>query len=96
MARPMSFLLVIGLTAAVFCAGCQQEKFTRQRYETIHMGMPDWQVRGILGEPNAEENQSWSYLHEMPFYRATIDFDGQGQVKDKSWSYRKNPSQPAR
>lgn len=96
MARQVSLFLAFGLVAAVFCTvcgGCQQETFTRQRYETIHMGMQGWQVRSVLGEPGAEESRSWSYRHEMPFYRATIVFDDQGRVTDKSWSYLK-PAPP--
>ena len=78
-------LLVGGLLAAGLCAGCQ-ERFTRQRYETIYVGMPDWQVRNILGEPDVETTKgSWSYVHNEPYYRATFRFDS-GSVKDKAWS----------
>ncbi len=85
-------LLGAGLLAVGFCAGCQK-KFTRQRYETIYIGMPDRQVRKILGEPHLARGESWRYLHEKPFYKAIIEFEN-GRVKSKSWSLERPSRAP--
>jgi len=78
---------VLLLTAAVlvagFCAGCQQ-KFTRQRFDTIYRGQPAYEVEMTLGEPTAKFSNTWSYINEEPFYKAIIEFES-GRVTSKAW-----------
>jgi hypothetical protein len=77
-------VLCLLLTAVVLCAvGCQ-EKFTRQRYETIYIGQPAPQVERTLGDPEAKFSDTWTYIHETPFYKAIIKFEN-GRVVDKAW-----------
>lgn len=86
--RGLTILLLLGgLVGVNVCGGCQ-DKFTRQRYETVYLGMPDWQVRRTLGEPSVDANGVWSYVHHQPYYSATIGFENTC-VKHKSWSYEK-------
>ena len=88
MHRELSAILVaVALAAVLLCAGCGG-KFTRQRYETIYVSMPDWKVREVLGEPTARSPRQWVYVHRGPYYRATIRFD-EGKAVDKSWSVEK-------
>ena len=87
MRRYWIVLLVTGLLASGLCAGCQQ-KFTRQRFETIYVAMPDWQVRNVLGEPAEVDAEQWTYVHEVPYYRATVTFKD-GLVADKNWTVAK-------
>ena len=83
MKRLSIVLLAVLLGWAGLCAGCQQ-KFTRQRYETIHLGMQRSQVREILGRPTAAEANSWTYMSERPYYKATIVFRDE-KVENKSF-----------
>ena len=80
--RVVSMMCAVRLLVSL--CGCQP-KFTRQRYETIYIGMPAEQVRQVLGEPDATDSQCWSYLNEMPYYKAIFHF-ADGQVASKSWS----------
>jgi len=84
MARRITRLLLAVFLLAGLCCGCQG-KFTRQRYETIYPTMPDWKVREILGKPDAESQDRWTYLHQCPYYKAVIHFED-SRVKEKSWS----------
>ncbi len=93
MRRSTILLLILGVLVWGACAGCQQ-KFTRQRYETIYLGMPDWEVQGILGDPTGEADGVWSYVHHEPYYSATIQFE-ESRVKDKRWSYEKPKRRPS-
>jgi outer membrane protein assembly factor BamE (lipoprotein component of BamABCDE complex) len=80
----------------VSIGGCNsQQKFTRQCYETIYIGMPRQQVHHVLGEPNVVEKNSWRYVNEMPYYEAIIIFDD-GCVKDKSFSNERPRPAPSR
>lgn len=78
--------IVIVLTGAVLlaclCAGCN--KFTQVRYETVYIGMPQDEVKMMLGKPLVEFPDSWSYVNEEPYYKAVIQFKG-GRVSDKAW-----------
>lgn len=76
-------LLAVLLGWVGLCAGCQG-KFTRQRYETIHLGMQRSQVRKILGRPTATEPNSWTYMRKKPYHKATIVFRDE-KVDDKSF-----------
>jgi len=77
-------LVALCLAAVALAAGCQQEKFTRARYDTLYVGQPDYEVEMTLGEPDARFSDTWSYLHDEPFYKAIIEFDA-GRVKSKTW-----------
>ena len=80
--RHLAMLLAAGLIVAA-CGGCQ-EKFSSQRYETIYIGQPAFDVEKVLGLPNARFSKSWVYVHDKPFYKAVITFID-GRVADKSW-----------
>ena len=84
MKSSMIMLLTVGLVAGGLC-GCQQEKFTRQRYETIYPSMPDWQVRQILGEPTAIDGETWTYVRVRPYCKVVLRFE-KGRLKDTSWT----------
>jgi hypothetical protein len=76
--------LCLLLSAVALCAvGCQ-EKFTRPRYETIYIGQPAAQVERTLGQPEAKFSDTWTYIHETPFYKAIIKFEN-SRVVDKAW-----------
>jgi len=83
MPRQGVWLLFAVVALAVFCASCE-EKFTRPRYETIHIGMTEFEVKQILGRPEVKFSDSWSYIHEEPFYKAIIQFH-EGRVSNKAW-----------
>jgi len=87
MRRSTIILLAAGLLVSGLCGGCQQ-KFTRQRYETIYVSMPDWQVREVLGAPAEGNGDQWTYVNDMPYYRAAVAFKD-GRVVGKSWSTEK-------
>jgi len=79
--------LVLALTCLiVMCltGGCTQNKFTRVNYETLAVGMPAEEVRDILGNPKAEFSDTWTYINDMPFYKAEIKFKD-GRVADMAW-----------
>lgn len=82
MSRYSLLLVVAAVFVAGACAGC--EKFTRARYETVYVGMPEFEVEQTLGAPTARFSDSWSYLHDEPFYKAIIQFRD-GRVSDKAW-----------
>jgi len=85
MTRSGMLLLAGIVTAAFLCTGCQ-EKFTRQRYETIVNNMSELEVEKMLGEPEAKFSDSWSYIRRDPGfrYKAVIKFKD-GVVVDKAW-----------
>jgi hypothetical protein len=83
MTRGTVVLLSAALLATIFCGGCN-EQFTKQRYETIYIGQSQMEVEKILGNPEARFSDSWTYLHEEPFYKAVIQFRD-GRVSDKAW-----------
>lgn len=82
----MSKSIMIVLTSAALlgcmCAGCN--KFTRVRYETVNIGTPQDEVEVILGRPKVKFSDSWTYVHEEPYYKAVIQFK-EGRVSDKAW-----------
>lgn len=81
----MRRIAIVIVAAAILAgvAGCQ-EKFTRQRYETIYIGQPEFEVEKTLGEPTAKFSDTWTYIHDKPFYKAIVEFDS-GRVTDKTW-----------
>jgi len=82
-------ITLLSLTAALLLgvtAGCEStNKFTRQRYETIYTGQESYEVEATLGEPYHKFSNSWTYMHDRPFYKAVIGFDQDGTVASKAW-----------
>ena len=89
MTRSGMLLLAGIVTAAFLCTGCQQ-KFTRQRYETIYNGMSELDVEKTLGNPDKgggmKCSDTWTYIRRDPGfrYKAVIKFKD-GVVVDKAW-----------
>ena len=83
MSRYTTFVLLAAVALAMVCTGCEQ-KFTRPRYDTIITGMTEFEVEHVLGEPEVKFSDSWSYIHEEPFYKAIIQFR-EGRVSNKAW-----------
>ena len=75
-------VLAMLLLAALFAAGCQQ--FTRQNFETVYVGMPDYAVKQKLGRPQESTTARWVYTREHPYYRAEIIFRD-GRVTQTRW-----------
>jgi hypothetical protein len=86
-------VILIVSVLAVGLGGCS--KFTRQRYETVYVGQPAWDVRRALGRPSSQDANAWVYVHPpAPYYRTVIRFHD-GKVASKEWSYDKpSSSQP--
>jgi YD repeat-containing protein len=72
-------ILLIGLTAV----GCA-EKFTYQRWETVHDGMAADAVQATLGKPWQTTDQTWVYYDQDRSITAMVYFD-QGKVIGKRW-----------
>lgn len=90
---PRAKLILAALVLAALLVGCGNHSFTRQRYETIYVGQPSWDVRQALGDPTVEEPNAWTYEHtEVPYYRAVI-YLRHGRVVSKEWSYEP-PDEP--
>ena len=85
MNRPLLAITATCLMLAVLCAGCQS-KFTRQNYETIYLGQPDYDVQSKLGQPDERRDGTWIYVREKPFSKAVIVIED-GRVADKNWSW---------
>jgi hypothetical protein len=86
MRRPLLAILVAAVLTA-WLAGCGGPSFTRQRYDTVYIGEPDWDVRKFLGRPTYQELDTWTYIHrQVPYYRAIIHFR-EGKVIAKEWTY---------
>ena len=83
MTRMMTLLLVVALASVVFMTGC--EKFTKIRYDSIQNGQSKDSVQATLGETPYKFSDTWSYVHDDPFYKAVIKFDADGRVIDKAW-----------
>jgi hypothetical protein len=86
MRRNLAVILLAAVVAA-WLGGCSGPSFTRQRYDTIYIGQPDWDVRNFLGRPTYQELDTWTYVHnKTPYYHAIIHFHD-GKVIAKDWSY---------
>ena len=88
----LALALAAASAIALACPGCQ-EKFSRQHYETIHVSMPDWEVRQVLGQPDEQSGDQWTYRHDRPYYSARVSFKN-GAVTGKSWSAEQPSSRP--
>jgi len=87
-ARLASLLAGVAL-AVLLCAGCQQERFTRENYDTIHATQPAADVRRVLGDPERSTPEHWDYVRRRPtHYEARIWFRD-GNVARKEWFDRK-------
>ena len=85
MARKTVWLICGLVFAGAVLSGCQRQ-FTRERYETIYEGQPDYNVRSKLGRPTRDTANLWTYVNEKPeYYRAEIWFQD-GRVVRKRWS----------
>ena len=85
-------LVVLALLLAAWPVGCHSAPFTRQRYETLYVGQPDWDVRNVLGPPTYQEADVWTYVHtDTPYCWAVIYFRD-GKVTGKEWSYEPLPA----
>ncbi len=85
MACKRASLLAAMVVATMLCAGCQKT-LTRQKYDTLYIGQPDYAVRRMLGEPQLRTDGTWTYVHNDPYYRAVIDFQD-NRIASKKWSY---------
>jgi len=74
------FLLLIGM-ALVGCA----DKFTFDRWQTIHEGMSADAVQATLGKPWQTTEQTWIYHDENKPATAMVFFD-KGKVTSMQWS----------
>jgi hypothetical protein len=72
-------ILLIG-TALVGCA----EKFTFQRWQTIHEGMSADGVQATLGKPWQRTEQTWVYYDENKSATAMVYFD-KDKVTTTTW-----------
>jgi len=84
--RALAWVLAAAVLAGAL-GGCQSQ-FTRQNYETIYLGAPASAVQDKLGRPTRFSGETWVYEHEMPYYRAEIDFR-EGNVVEKRWYIEK-------
>lgn len=82
-------LMVAGLALVFLCAGCE-DKFSRQRYEMVCVGLSADEVARTLGLPDAKYSNGteWLYVRQEPYQRAKIFF-GDGKVCAKEWSDEK-------
>jgi len=76
-------LLVASAVGACLIAGCEQ-KFTRQKFETVYVGMPDYAVEQKLGRPQETTPDKWAYTGRRPYYRVEIIFRD-GRVVETKW-----------
>ena len=84
---------VVLLLAAMVClptlSGCVQSGFTRQNFDTIHVGEAQDQVRRKLGPPRVAAADNWAWSQDDPtHYEARIWFKD-GKVAKKEWFDRK-------
>ncbi len=83
MTRPKLLLFAGMVLAAVATAGCQ-DKFSRQNYETVYVGMVPREVKQVLGRPDEKTPETWTYRRERPCEIAVIDFKD-CRVTKKQW-----------
>ncbi|MCE5324977.1 MAG: hypothetical protein LLG01_01035 [Planctomycetaceae bacterium] len=77
--------VVLAMVTMAMLGGCTSTpRFSRQRYDTLYTGMPDFEVRNILGNPKVEGGAAWEYEHFNPYYKAIIHFRN-GAVARREW-----------
>ena len=85
MTRNILLLLIVGVLGSAVLAGCK-DKFIRQRYETIHVGFSERQVRKTLGKWTYKSGNEWHYIRSDPVYqKAVIRFEDGHVVSTKWW-----------
>lgn len=83
--RHIAALLVVSVLVTGALVGCETNRFTRERYETLYTGLSAEDVELTLGQPYARFSNSWTYLNREPFYKAVIGFDEHRQVSSMAW-----------
>jgi hypothetical protein len=94
MTNRTSLLLAGALLVAMAAAGCQQNQFTRQNYDTIYVGEDAAHVALAVGKPRATADDRWIYQNELPYYEAWVEFKD-GKVSRKHWSDVRPPATSA-
>ena len=90
--QALCVLVVAGLLGGLF-AGCGQRTFTRPHYETIIIGTStESDVEWTLGKATQKNPDTWTYIHEKPWFKAEIHFQD-GVVVDKTWYDEKGTGQ---
>jgi hypothetical protein len=87
--------LAVLVLLASLAAGCARQRFTRQNFETLYVGMPAASVERKLGEPDRRLGDRWVYVSERPYYRAEVLFRN-GRVAEMDWSYDRPVGPPRR
>lgn len=77
-----TLMLLLAAVAAGVLTGCN--KFTQKRYSLVQTDMTELEVEKILGSPYKKFSDSWTYIHDEPYYRAKILFRN-GRVVGKAW-----------
>jgi len=84
-------IVITAVLLLVLLAGC--DKFTRENYGAISVGMNKMEVVKILGEPTEQFANVFIYLEKDPMGNAEahIYFDAKGKVVGKKYE---NPAKP--
>jgi hypothetical protein len=82
----MGVALLAAALAAASCGGCAGGEFCRVNYETLYVAQPAAAVEKTLGPPTVRAGDTWTYVNDMPFYKAVIHFRD-GRVVKKEWTY---------
>jgi outer membrane protein assembly factor BamE (lipoprotein component of BamABCDE complex) len=97
MKHGLTVILIASVTAAGL-SGCYSKKsLTRDRYETLYVSQPAWDVQRALGKPTSTslDGNTWFYVHNAaPYYRAAIHFRD-GKMVSKEWSYDRTSTSQA-
>jgi outer membrane protein assembly factor BamE (lipoprotein component of BamABCDE complex) len=81
-AKLFTYCLMLLIGAAL--VGCA-EKFTFQRWQTIHEGMSADAVQATLGKPSWTTEQTWVYHDENKAATAMVFFD-KDKVTSTQWT----------
>ncbi len=79
-----TLLLLGGMFVLAAASGCIGDKFSRPAYETLYVGMPQSEVKDILGSPDKKEGDTWTYRRSKPCEIAVIKF-ADGKIAEKNW-----------
>ncbi len=78
----LSFFIV-GILVLAAVSGCV-DKFSRPAYETLYVGMPQAEVKDVLGSPDKQAGNTWTYRRNQPCEIAVIKFVD-GKIAEKNW-----------
>ncbi len=82
---PCRLAMFVLIAACVYLAGCES-KFNRRNFQMIQPGVDDrFDVRQILGDPDADMGDVWMYDDLDRHDSAQIFFDDDGRVFNKEW-----------